>query len=118
MNKAEQIATLSSHPKRMGAAIYKQNRLISVGWNSLKTHTKSRTWNNSQHAEFAALIGVPRHHLVGAEIYIVRLLKNGKRAHSKPCEDCEELLWAAGIKRAWYITPTGVIKSMRPTERK
>lgn len=116
--KAEKVATLSSHPKRMGAAIYKQQKLISIGWNTLKTHTKSRTWNNTQHAEFAALLGVPKHHVVGAEMYVVRILKNGNRAHSKPCGECEELLWAAGIKRVWYISENGVVRRMKPSRRK
>jgi len=111
--KAEVAALLSTHEKRMGAVVYKRTAAISIGWNSHKTHTRSKSYGYLQHAEFAALLGVPKAQLVGSEIYVLRLLKNGRWAHSRPCEDCQELLKNAGVKRAWFIDTNGKVRSMK-----
>jgi deoxycytidylate deaminase len=92
---------------RVGAAVYQGNRLISVGWNVLKTHPDSGTWGNYQHAEFACLAGQYKYDLVGSLIYVVRLTRGGNLGISKPCPECRKWIKACGIKRVIYIGSDG-----------
>ncbi len=105
---AEKISIRSSHKQHfIGACIVKKNRIISLGYNQLKTHPKSPSKFKSLHAETHALLGIPLEQLRGASIYVFRKTRNNTLGNSKPCRDCESLLRAVGIKNVFYCLPSG-----------
>lgn len=92
---------------RMGAVIVKNKRIIGSGKNSRKSHPLQRLFSKSDlkialHAEISAIVDALRNHdeqeLVGATIYVARVLKNGSRAIAKPCPICERAIKAYGIE--------------------
>lgn len=93
----------------------KQGKLMSVGWNSSKTHPiqaryAAKTGHHTKiylHAEIAAIIKSKGR---GWSMYIVRVTKNGNWANSRPCPVCQLAIREAGIRNVWYTTTTGIHK--------
>lgn len=106
---AEKAATLSNNEKfRVGAAIFRGKRLISMGWNNTwKTHPESKARFKACHAEFAAIQGNYKYDLIGATIYVVRITNANRRGMAKPCKYCEEVIAAAGIEQVIYTNQKG-----------
>lgn len=85
------------------ALIVKKNRVLSVGYNSPKTHPiSSATVQQQLHAEMDAILRCSETDLEGAEVIVARTRPSGKPGLSKPCEVCEGLLRRAGVKRVFY----------------
>ena len=107
----------------VGCVVVYKGHVISRGHNSKKTHpvqqrqNRFRVLNNydkpnnyyppSIHAEVSALCSIS--YPVGinikwdrVKIYVVRVLKNGDMACSKPCAACENLIRTLGIKGCYY----------------
>lgn len=105
------ISTAREH--RVGAALFKGSRLLSIGWNNTKTHPASTTRYNAQHAEFNCLIGQHKIDVCGATLFVVRLTKASNDGVSKPCEHCEKLIRAAGVRKVFYINRKNEIESMK-----
>jgi deoxycytidylate deaminase len=108
---AARVAMNSSVRYRVGAVVAKGRRVISVGFNKKKTHPDTKkfayhAWANL-HAEMAACIGVDYPGLLGAELYVVRLLKNGSWGVARPCAGCEEFLQQIGIKAVHFSAGLG-----------
>lgn len=104
-------AEKSEHPRfRLGAILTQGPNILSLGVNKLKTHPLSRPHKrkkgHSIHAELDAIIGVPRHHLQRATMYVARLLADGSPGMAKPCFPCHSLLTEVGIERVIYTTGT------------
>lgn len=101
---ARRAALCSTAPNyRVGAAAYRSGKVIGVGTNIFhKTHTQSRSRFRRLHAEEALARRVD---LRGAIVLVVRILKSGELAISKPCPICEEAL--TGAKRVYYIDREG-----------
>lgn len=100
---AKKMSYLSDHHQhRIGTVISKKNKLISVGYNQIKTHTKSTHTYNMVHSEFHALIGLSLKETKGCEAYIYRANKKGELCLAKPCKSCFEMLKRAGIKKVYY----------------
>ena len=96
-------AKKSNHDFRLGAVIYKGKKIINAGFNHThKTHPISKHPYSTIHAEVDAIIGVRRHDMNGASIYVHRLLKNNKPGLAKPCRHCESLLNDIGIKKIYW----------------
>ena len=94
---------------RLGAVLAKKNRVISTGYNDMrKTHTlmqkynRDKTWAPGLHAEVDACIGVPAADIDGADMYVVRILKDGRLAMAKPCRICQRFILDVGIRRVYY----------------
>ena len=103
INLAIKEAKKSSHDFRLGAVIYKGKKIINSGFNqSHKTHPISKHPFSTIHAEVDAIIGTRREEMDGADIYVHRLLKNGKSGLAKPCQYCESLLRDIGIKKIYW----------------
>lgn len=101
--KAYTEALKSEHRFRVGAVVYRNGRLLGYGHNKPnKTHPKARTPFNRIHAEFDAILGIPKDKLKGASIYVHRLLRDHSGGLAKPCVHCEAMLRAVGIKDIWY----------------
>ena len=101
---------------RIGAAIFKKNELISVAFNSYKTHTRFNDVNSFHinktyvlHAEMAAILKA-RRDLSGCDIFVYREYKNGSTAMSRPCNACYNALAEVGIKYVYYTTKDGFYK--------
>lgn len=114
MRYAIKAALLSgAEHHRVGAAIFKGKSLISLGWNSTKTHPSSTTRYNAHHAEFDCLMGNYKHDLVGASIFVARITKGGHLGIAKPCPSCEAVIRAAGIKKVYYTNNAGSVDKLR-----
>lgn len=109
-NKAALISDAPHH--RVGAAIFLGRRLISIGWNSDKTHPDSRTRYNAHHAEFAAIIGNHKFDMLGASIFVVRLTPAGTARMAKPCPECQKVILAAGISKIFYTNFDGEVEKL------
>lgn len=104
---ALKAAEKSEHQMKLGAVIFNKNRLLSIGYNSLKTHPKlSRIFKHATvHAEIDACIhAVNKDLLKGADIFVCRETKNGSPSMAKPCAMCTQILKEYGVKRAFWTT--------------
>ena len=105
---AKKLSAKSNHPKhQLGCVIVDKNRIVSVGFNKIKTHTKSTHAFQMLHAELDAIIGVDKEELRGCTAYLYRNTKNGNLAISKPCLACEMALKEAGVKTVHYTVDGG-----------
>ena len=107
---AKQLAQLSDHKQhKMGVVITRGNKIVSKGYNKVKTHPKSANFCKTIHAEFDAVMKA-RSDLEGSVIYIYRERKNGDLGMARPCEFCQKLLMSEGITTWCYSTEGGYKK--------
>lgn len=110
MRKALVLAKHSPHKVfPMCAILAKGNRILSVGFNSHRSHPKQRplrkVWPCLTHAELDALAGMRDDLIEGATLYIARLKKSTKDAGcSKPCAACMGLIREKKIKKIIYFS--------------
>jgi len=106
---AKRISTKSDHPKHhIGCVLVKKNKIISTGWNLMKTHPLSPRKFKSVHSEFYTILGVPVSDLKGAIMYLYRENRQGEYALAKPCKYCDRMLEDCGIKAVYYTTNGGI----------
>lgn len=111
---AIKLAEKSTHPQhRFGCALVKKNKVISIGFNQLKTHPKSKSYGNYLHAEIHTLLGVAAEDLRGAVLYVARVRRCGGPGYSRPCEICMHAIQQAGIKTVFFFDELGNRVSMR-----
>ena len=119
MNRLIQVAidsaSKSSHRMRVGAVIFRGDRIISTGYNSpsRSVHSinkKFLKWPNSIHAEVDAIIRA-RCSLRGYDILVVRLSRANDLALAKPCPCCLAYLKHVGIDKI-YFSDYGVVKEL------
>lgn len=102
---AKRLADHSEHHQhKIGAVIVQGNRILGVGFNRLKTHTKSNHSHRSMHAELSAILNSKQESFKKASIYVYRENKAGMLAQSKPCSFCQVLLKTVGIQDVFYTT--------------
>lgn len=103
--------------RRLGAALFNGNKLLSVGFNKLgQSHPIgfNGKHDRSIHAEVAALIKRKHYDDTGNLImYVYRENYNNVPVCSKPCSMCEALMREAGIKRVRYINSEGIFVEMK-----
>lgn len=97
-------------PYKIGACLARGRRIVSAGYNQVKTHPLTLKLHNkficSLHAEMHACAGVDEKSLRGADIYVVRLRRDGSLGMARPCKECQRFLFNLGVRRAYY-TETG-----------
>lgn len=98
----------------LGACIAKSNKIVSVGWNRMKTHTRSRHKYKWLHAEMDAIIRA-REDLKGSTMYVVRVRKNGTIGRSMPCKECMGWIHEVGIKKVIFCDEKGNFLELKPT---
>lgn len=104
---AIRAARHSEHPKyRVGAVVERRGNILGVGFNSMKTHPKSKTHFQRIHAELKAILNA-QDDISGADIYVVRLIKLGGMGCAFPCPSCEALLIESGIRRVYATNDKG-----------
>lgn len=95
-------------PYKIGACVSRGRRVISAGYNQIKTHPLMLRFRNEYvtglHAEMHACVGVDLDSLNGADIYVVRLRKDGSLGMARPCKLCREYLADMGVRRAYFST--------------
>lgn len=112
MGQAVKAAHLSGLRKYyVGAALFRKNRLVSIGWNVRKTHPLCPT-QHSQHAEFNVMVGLSKIDIDGATLYVARVGRNGKVCIAKPCRDCEHFLSLLGLDRIYYTNQQGLLEEL------
>lgn len=99
---------------KIGAVIFKGNRIISSGYNKKgypgKIHPKYRNKYDSIHAERSAIFNVKDWtKLKGTSILVIRVCRSGVLSMSYPCEMCMENLKYVGIKEVYYSNYDGEI---------
>lgn len=108
---AHQCANKSLYGKiHHGAILVKNGNVISTGFNraDLSNRFGSRFRNEERkgpatiHAELDAIFGISSQLLRNADLYVVRVNKNGDRCLSKPCPMCEAALKFCGLYRAFW----------------
>jgi tRNA(Arg) A34 adenosine deaminase TadA len=114
MRQAIRAAQLSDGKQLVGAAIYIGSKCVSAASNSMfKSDPKAcshYTWP-FPHAEFNAIKNIDRRHRVSdATVYIVRLLKSGKIANSKPCCECRKMLKESGVRAVYFSGEEGEVR--------
>ena len=85
----------------LGACVYKDNKIISTGFNRAYHCGKPcylPAFGYSIHAEEDALFGLPRQITYGASIFIYREGNN----LAKPCSRCQKAISRAGISHIYY----------------
>ena len=97
---AERIAIQSTHRVKIGAVLVKKGQVLSVGYNKVgKTHPKYR-W--CLHAELDVCLGIHRHDLTGASVYLFRHNRLGVVQLCRPCGTCQSVLKDLGVKSVCY----------------
>lgn len=105
---AKRLAHKSDHhTHKLGAVVVRGNKIIGVGFNKMKTSPKSNHPFKSIHAELDAILSSHPDRLNGSDIYIYRQTSSGELAMAKPCLYCQDLIRAAGIRRAYYTRKGG-----------
>jgi deoxycytidylate deaminase len=91
----------------LAAVLVSGGRILSIGYNKaghrgLVEAYKHHPWANI-HAEVDAVLQVRRKiDLTGSKIYVARSRDDGSVGHARPCDMCQAILKAYGIKRAYY----------------
>ena len=98
--------TSDHHSHKIGAVITKGKAVLAARSNWLfKTHPVYNKINELKtlHAEASAILSARhKNDLQGATIIVYRDLKNGSLANARPCDDCQKLMRAYGIKKMIY----------------
>ena len=90
---------------KLGAVLVKDNkRIISAGFNQLKTHPKLAEFSDWPyiHAETACIFKRGLKNCKGLDLYVVRLGKKGDRKLAKPCSICMHFIDEARINKVYY----------------
>lgn len=87
--------------------IWNSNKIISIGYNTNKTHPKSLDFNYpwasfGVHAELMSVLRGRLENYKGFSIYIVRTDNNNETALSKPCEFCSKLIKLMQFEEIFY----------------
>ena len=105
---AIKLAEKSTHPQhKMGCVLVKKNKVISVGWNQLKTHPRSGSYGHYLHAEIHCLLGVSSEDSAGGTIYVARVGHDRSPRLSRPCPSCLLALVQSGIRCVCYFDERG-----------
>jgi deoxycytidylate deaminase len=106
---AQQVAQESDHYRhKVGAAVMRGTRLLSVGSNLKKTHPvmKGKTFSECLHAEVAAMLKVrDKKKLVGSTLYVYRPRRCGTPGLSMPCAVCLGIAYEWGVEKVHFTNP-------------
>lgn len=96
---------------RVGAVLFKRNKVFKSRFNENKTHPVLSKFTKYPHlhAEAACLISLGLDNCVGLDILVVRIKKDGTLSMSKPCEVCSALLDMVGVNNVYHSNWNGEI---------
>ena len=117
LKKAIELAESSTSRYRVGAVIFKGSRILGVGNNELRFCSRIpaqyKNYNQSLHAEQAAILDTPRNSLKGSSILVVRITKRGELKMAKPCKMCSTFIDYVEIKNIFYSNWEGEISKAK-----
>ena len=120
LKRAIEECEKSDYKFRVGAVVFKGDRIISSGHNGVRSssiHNKYKNHINSLHAEQAAVMGVNWKVLNGYSILVIKISKKNKfLSNAKPCNMCRKLLTTIGIRKIYYSDDKGQIVLYKDTE--
>jgi deoxycytidylate deaminase len=112
-NLAEKLAEKSDHPtSNHGAVLVRKGKVLGLGFNRFKTHSRSNHPFKMIHAELSAILSSGLEDLSGCQLYVVRKRKNGELANSKPCQFCEKMLKLLQVDVVYYSTDNYFMKEV------
>ena len=110
---AEQVAHKSTHRVKIGAVLVRKGQVLNVGYNQVgKTHPK---YDWFLHAELDVCLGMHRHDLSGATVYLFRRNRLGVVLNCQPCGTCQTVLKELGIRTVYFTSGNRAIEI--PTTR-
>ena len=93
------------------AGIFKKNQLVSIGWNTIKTHPRTIPFypyhQKATHAEALAIIRGKLENYSGHDLIVIRLDNCGEINYSKPCKFCENFVSSLNFDNVYYSSETG-----------
>lgn len=95
----------------LGAVIMKGGSVVAVGQSVLKSPPLHP--GCSRHAEQEALRRV-RGSAQGCVMFVARKMRNGRIGLAKPCQHCQQLIRASGIKRVVYTVDDHTVGVWKP----
>lgn len=110
---------------KVGCAVMDKNKVLSVGFNTTKTHPQQKHYNQLRtfrdgtavapaqlHAEMAAVLQLQYADVdwSRADVYVYRLCKDRPHGMARPCPACMGMLKDLGVKRVFYTSDIGVIR--------
>lgn len=111
LEQAKKIAATSTCTYKHGCVAVSGGRVIAVGVNNYRNSPEVFDHiphvARSTHAEMAALRalnGVAQ----GSTFYVARVNRRGEERMSKPCNNCQIALKAAGVKRVVYTIDSSI----------
>ena len=104
----------SQYRFHIGAVIFNSKRIISSGHNGIRSSAniknKYKKFENSLHAEQAALMNIDWNKVKGCSILVLKLSKTKKQlSNAKACNMCMTILHHVGIKDIYYSNEYGEI---------
>lgn len=111
-NIARSISFKSKYKHRMGSVIVYKNKIISKGYNSIKTNPRANNPWNMLHAELSAILNSRLEDFNDCSIYIYRETPTGKIATSYPCKHCYNMIRSLGFKEIHYTDYNGFQKEV------
>lgn len=116
LNTAIEEAGKSIHHPHIGAVVFKGKRIFGSGYNGIRSSSlpmKHRHWEESLHAEQAALLNLDWNKLQGCSMLIVRVSKTGVFGNCRPCPMCSKIINHVDIKTVYYTNEQGEIVSVK-----
>lgn len=119
MHIAIRAAKLSTHKQRVGAAVVKSGRVFSAACNAVRFKKGNflKKWENSLHAEQAALLAIPMSQRKGCSLYVARVRPDGSIGNAFPCDICKDLIIKSKVKEVFYTTNCGSVFCWRVNGR-
>ncbi len=109
MNDAKKLALTSPYGRfKVGAVFARRRHVISMGVNQQKTHplqakfTARPDLQSWLHAEISGIAMAVVEELLGCDVYVARVTKDGNLANSRPCTGCQSALRHYGVARMFY----------------
>ena len=92
--------------------LYKRGHIISIGYNTKKTHPGTLPFYKypHQHAEFRAIQTADDEEIAGANLACVRINRAGNLLNSSPCEECRKMMKFYGVACIVYSSTNGIQK--------
>lgn len=116
LNKAIEMAKKSDYyPYKIGAVIFNKKRIISCGFNSVRSFSaisnKYKKYIESCHAEQNAIMKVrDKKKLKNASIIVIRINHFSESiSNARPCENCMRSIRFFHIKNIYYSDSKGQI---------
>lgn len=105
ISAAIKMAAKSTYKHQMGAIVVYGGKIVGRGFNY--THSTGRPFGDGVHAEIKALNNTTARYRDGSTVYVCRGTDINKLKLAKPCEMCQGIMRAMGVKYVWYSSEDG-----------